>query len=562
MQAIAWVLFAGALMAQPSPQGPPPDRGPGRGRPAREAVADPNQKPGRVEGRVVHAKTGEPLRKATVTLNLRGPRGGSARSITTEADGRFAFETVTPGTYELAAERTGYLRQSYTPPGPGRASSSLSVASGQNLTGLEIKLMPHAVVAGKVLDADGEPMQGAVVSVMRVNSLGGRMRAAPVESEVSNDLGEFRVYRLPPGRYYLAASRSRRMGPEERGSGGQRESYVTTYYPGSTDLAGATLLQLAAGQEVNGLTIQLRRSPVFTVRGKVVNMPANSRPQSLRVFLRPGERDAVQMMSPGGSGGVSSDGAFQIDGVQPGHYLLAALLTEREPVTLGSLQLTVGASNVEDIAFPLSEPVTVMGSVRMENGDPATNAASARVLLAMTNPMFGGRKEAALKDGTFRMERVSREPAYVTMSGLPSGLWVRSVKMGNRELPGGLVDLSGSALLAPLEIILSDKVGAVEGTASADGQPAAGGWVSLVPEPYPVGRADLVRVANIGDGGAFRLEGVPPGEYRVFAWEEEARDSFGDPELLKKFEGASVKVSVKENATERVELKLVRNDQP
>lgn len=562
MSIFVWLLAAAMLPAQQGPSGPP-DRGPGRGRPTREAVADPNQKPGRVEGRVLHARTGEPLRKASVSLSQYAGRGGSARSVITEADGRFVFEAVTPGSYGLSAERTGYLRQSYSASRTARGSSAVSVASGQSVTGLEIKLMPHAVVAGKVLDADGEPMQGATVSVMKVNSLGGRVRVAPMEAEVSNDLGEFRIYRLPAGRYYVMASRSRRMGPEESTKNGQRESYVTTYYPGSTDVAGATAVEVSAGQEVNGLAIQLRRMPVFRVSGNVVNAPAGTRLTSMRVMLRGAGQDAVQMMGPTSSSGVRGDGIFVLDGVQPGQYVLAAMSMDREPVNLGSLQLTVGTSNIDELTFPLSEPATVVGTVRMENGELLSNAGGARVQLAVTNPMFGSRKDAQLKDdGTFRIERVSREQAYVVIAGLPGGMWVRSVKMGNQELGNGLLDLAGAGALVPLEVVISDKVGVVEGTASMEGKAAGEGLVTLVPVPYPMGRSDLVRSTNITESGAFRLQGVPPGDYRAYAWDLIERETYSDPEVLKKFESGSVKVSVKENSTERVELKVVRSDQP
>jgi hypothetical protein len=181
-------------------------------------------------------------------------------------------------------------------------------------------------------------------------------------------------------------------------------------------------------------------------------------------------------------------------------------------VSLGALRLTVGTSDVDDLTFPLGEPVVVAGTVRMENGELPANAGKARVQLSLTNPMFGARKDVALNaDGTFRIEKASREAAYVTVSGLAAGICVRAVKISGQELPGGLLDLSSGASLVQLEVVVSDKVGIVEGSASLDGKAAGEGVVVVAPEPYPSGRADLVRLATIGEGGAFRLEGVPPG---------------------------------------------------
>ena len=76
-------------------------------------------------------------------------RGGSPRAVMTEADGRFVFEGVEPGSYQLAAERTGYLRATYSASKSSR-SSGVSVASGQSVTGLELKMMPHGVLVSQM----------------------------------------------------------------------------------------------------------------------------------------------------------------------------------------------------------------------------------------------------------------------------------------------------------------------------------------------------------------------------------------------------------------------------
>src|SRR5581483_8738907 len=73
-----------------------------------------------VEGRVVNAATGAPLKKAVVSLEVFSPGRGmngspsvTGPSATTDAEGRFRLEQVDPGTYFLNARRNGYLGQSY-----------------------------------------------------------------------------------------------------------------------------------------------------------------------------------------------------------------------------------------------------------------------------------------------------------------------------------------------------------------------------------------------------------------------------------------------------------------
>ena len=67
-----------------------------------------------LEGFVTRAGTGEPIRKAIVTLNqTRGAALLQPYTTTTGADGSFAFPDLQPGEYRLVATRDGYLRSEY-----------------------------------------------------------------------------------------------------------------------------------------------------------------------------------------------------------------------------------------------------------------------------------------------------------------------------------------------------------------------------------------------------------------------------------------------------------------
>lgn len=512
----------------------------------------------RVEGKALNARTGEPLRKVNVTLGPAGMGNATARQITTEADGRFAFEGLEPGSYQVSADRVGFLPQRYNPLGRAGSGGTIALSAGQQLTGIDFKLIPQGVIAGRILDADGDPMQRVQVSVLRVSSLGGRRRAAVQSSGATNDLGEFRIYSLPAGRYYVMAANNSRGGVRQLVRTGSEE-YVPTFYPGSTDAEGASLVDLEAGQEVSGILFQLRRSPVFHVRGKVAGLqPVNSH-RGLNVMLMPADRTVLQM-APGQSApvGIKPDGSFELAGVQPGSYQLVLLRWDRRPVTLGRTPVTVSSGHVDGVTLTVADPLSINGVVRMEGTEQQPDLSAIRVSLRPIDPLpIGGVDGGAKPDGTFKLESVSRDSFTVNVTGAENA-YIRSVRLGTQDVTGTGLDLSSAAAASTLEITLGTRPGLVEGTVKEGDKPGAGRTVTLLPDPAKPMQPYLIYTVSADQDGAFNLKGVAPGNYRLYAWEEITRELYTDSGFLKKFENDGIKITVKEGATERAELHVLQ----
>lgn len=64
---------------------------------------------------------------------------------------------------------------------------------GSSVDDITIRLMRAGVIAGRVLDVDGEPVQGANVSV---SMPGLKKNTPPLPWAQTNDLGEYRIYNL------------------------------------------------------------------------------------------------------------------------------------------------------------------------------------------------------------------------------------------------------------------------------------------------------------------------------------------------------------------------------
>ncbi|MBZ5583882.1 MAG: carboxypeptidase-like regulatory domain-containing protein [Acidobacteriia bacterium] len=271
-------LSAGLLAQVTSVRMGPPDSAP------TAPVQRPPTKPEdlcTLEGRVTNAITGEPLKKATVTIDGREFKMPWAWYTTvSDETGRYAAKGLDPGHYRVSARRSGFLGtpQRGGPP-PDGTERLITLTPGQRAADADLKLTPQGVVTGRVINREGEPMTGYVVTPCVFQYVGGRrVLVEATGSPETDDAGDYRIRPLPPGRYYILVKKQPyRGGPDseqDRSATPRQEDYVATYYPGTADPAGAVPVEVAAGQTASGVNITLVRAHVTRVRGRLVNQTA------------------------------------------------------------------------------------------------------------------------------------------------------------------------------------------------------------------------------------------------------------------------------------------------
>jgi len=156
-----------------------------------------------VQGTVVKQGTGEPLSKATVSLyHEHGPLFVAI----TDSEGNFSISNVTPGEYQLTASRLGYVRAEYGDRASNGCGTPVVLIAGQRLTNARISMWPDSVISGHLYDTDREGMSAVSVSALKYAYENGRRILTIVQTVQTNDLGEFRLFGLPPGRYYVAVA--------------------------------------------------------------------------------------------------------------------------------------------------------------------------------------------------------------------------------------------------------------------------------------------------------------------------------------------------------------------
>jgi len=505
-----------------------------------------------IEGHVANLLSGEPVRRASVTLQPSGVDGKTTATMS-DARGGFHFEGLEPGIYTLSAERTGFLRQEYGARRPFSAGAPIVVAARQDIKDIDLKLTPQSVISGKVLDEEGDPVENVTIQVLLPVGRGSSRRLQKIDDTETNDRGEFRIPGLGPGTYILAADRpDADFGRDQ--SGQAEEEYVPTFYPGVTELLSAVPVQLVAGQETSGRDFQLRKAKVYRLSGRVVRAGSS---QNIQLTLLP--RDPAKPMTSFAPlhTTMRPDSSFAMRGVQPGSYDLTAMRMEGRQQLLGRLPVEV-TGNVDGLTFPVGESVEFTGLVQIDDDRRAVLTRTLVLLFPWGGPPQVPLSAMIEEDGSFRIGGVPRDLYRLDFLWLPEDAYVKSIRMGGQEVLEKALDLNRAAA-SPVEIALSVKAAVVEGLVQADGKPAAQSEVILAPEPSRPNQPYLYKRAFTDQKGRFRITGVAPGEYKVNA-SGATMVPVPDLELADLLEGEGVKVNVREGGHEHVELKILRTE--
>lgn len=537
--------------------------GPPGARPASGAKPQTLIGTARIEGRVLHRRTGEPIPRASISLRTSDNRQGL--SATADGEGKFLIEEVAAGSFRISAERRGFLRGEFGARRQFQAGSLLTVADGQEVKGIEIKLEPQSVVSGQVLDEHGEPLERAHVEVMRYGFFQNRQQLMPANQATSDDLGNFRIWNLAPGRYYVRVQKQVR-GPYrpdmvERSVDKIQQSYVPTFFPGVSDFQSATPIEIGVGQDFSGLSLQIQKARVYRISGKVEGLGGTDARMN-RVMLI--QRNNTFYRPFDNSSGVRPDGSFEIGNVLPGSYDLAMMQGGPNQQRFFRMQVEVSNADLDDVVLSPGPVSTVQGSIRME-GETKVNPASMRVMLAMREPGFMQPNGPAKEDGSFLIENVSPDKYRLNIYPLPEGTFIKSIRVSGQDVTRAGLDFSSGAA-GKVEVILSDKPALVEGSVEKATSDSLPGIVLLQPEPFSADDNPFMgnmgrNQASVDQNGRFTLKNIAPGTYRVYAFEEFDMMSGYDPERLKKLEKFSEVVKLGEGESKTLALKQIPPDE-
>jgi hypothetical protein len=502
----------------------------------------------KVSGRFVNVVSGEPVRKVALLLQPRDREHGEAYWVEADSNGYFVVDDVQPGVYSPNLLRTGFMIEE--PGARHTMAEPLTVLSGQDLTGLTIRLIPLGVITGRLLEEDGDPMAGATVEVLEEAYVEGKKQLIGWSQVRSNVKGDFRIWDVHPGTVYLRAQNNAMFQTQIlRGfvAGFKREAgYTSTYYPSTIDPTRAAPIVVAPGAHVKGIDIQLRRERLYVVRGK--NIFDTARQLSAQMVPLHGDLSAT-VHSP-----LLTRDTFEFHDLQPGSYVIVASRMDGEKKRFAREPVEIVDADVDGVTLTFGPGADVAGIVRIEGKLPAVPGLTV-TLQPVAPSMFSYPIVQVKADGSFTLLDTPPGIYEVKVEGMQAS-YLKSMRLGDQEINDRLLDLTKGTAFT-LVVILGMDVGKIEGKVlTAKGGPAVRIQVTCVPYGDQA-RGDFFRIATTDEKGSFRMPNVPPGKYKIFAWEDAPVGGPQAAEFRKRYEKQGVALKMIADGHQTVELTAI-----
>jgi hypothetical protein len=546
--------------------------GAGQGqRPARAQAGRPEPPRGTaiMRGQVVAADNGAPIRRAQVRVFSTEARDG--RIATTDAQGRFEIKELVAGRYTMTASKGGFVSLQYGQRRPSESGTPIELGDGQTIDKLAIALPRGSVIGGRVTDEFGEAVANATVIAFRYGYAAGVRRLIPVNSasarDTTDDQGQYRLFGLPPGEYYVSATLRTVGGEVTDPMGGEPSGYAATYYPGTSNMAEASRVTLAVSQENTGVSFGLIATRLVRVSGQVISSDGSPVASGM-VMLLPGSGAAGRSVLQGGSGGrTDQTGGFRLTNVAPGRYQAQARTGARGDGELAKMDLTVGAEDVDGLMLITAPGATATGNVVSDTGDPFDFRAQQIQIAARVADIdaqslgaggAGGGNARVNDDWTFQLNSLT--DARLIRVSTPQAWTLKSVFLNGQEITDVPTEFAPGQTVAGLQIVLTKKVSALSGLLTdAKGNPVLDATVVVFPANEKLWgyQSRYIKATRPDQEGRYRLTALPPSEdYLMVALQGLEDGQAGDAEFLETIRDLAAKFALGDGETKAVDVKL------
>jgi uncharacterized protein (DUF2141 family) len=518
---------------------------------------------GQISGYVYRSDTNEPIPKAQVVLYPPDPSTvkafGSERIVRTGADGSFAFLDLPAGTFGISVWRSGFSEYSRQDNDDNQRFITLKL--GQKLENLTLHLHPTGVIAGQVSDEDQEAIEGLEVFALRIAfQPGGRKQVSAAGRTITDDLGNFRMPNLQPGSYFVSAGGliQHPMGVEAlKQDPASGMHYRNTFYPGTPSLDEAQTLKVGPELTTNDIRFTVPTERTYSITGKVLSGVGGPALKDAEVSCERVDAAGYTFGTAGQTVQVEPDHSFNFSSLSPGDYTLTVQkVNQGVRADLGFASVRVVDSNVR-ANIEVGRAAEVHGTVQAPQGLPVTGK-------QITLETFGSgfyllhQSPALRAAGPFTITNLPPGEYALTVSDRTGdqSVYVKKAVCSGRDYAGRAFSLTVGTTL-DCDVILANDTGVVHGEVTSGENPASGAVVVLIPESGDLRRVPRYTLSAEADAaGQYRIAGVIPGDYLLFAVSPSADHAYYALDFADRHADVAEHVTIDSGATQTVSLKL------
>jgi hypothetical protein len=601
---------------------------------------------GWIMGQAVDATTRKGVPGALITI-----AGDAVRQRALAApDGHYFFTGLPRGRYSITAAKAGYVAGGHGMRRPNGSVQPITLHDGERVTDATVVMWKDAAISGTVLDEAGEPVVGLQVQAIVRGIMFGNAALASSSSDVTDDRGAYRIASLVPGDYIVCAPNThvsvpvssiegyrrsvasfmdmaitggvpspgtpdsvvvgttvRRVGrpftPPPTRTSGSIFVYPTTCFPDALSTDSASLVSITSGEERPGVDFQIVPVPTVSVSG-VISGPEGY-VGSLGVRLTPAHDVDSGILGDTAVTVSAADGAFKIEGVPPGDYVMRIERAPRQPSTGASLTVQAGSGMIvsnrgaRQSYLPAVSPEPTLWAeqpISVARTDvTGVNVSLRQGIRVSGRVQFAGTMsrrpspdqiadlpiviEAASRRSTRGMQRVVvGTSGQFTSIGIPAGHYF--IRVIGTPLPGwalSSITFDGRDVAdTPIELAATDITGVVvsftnrptelSGTVHEQtGAPDGDATVLIFPIDVAMWRnygqnPRRLQGLRASRNGAFSIRGLPAGEYHVAAVFGEAPVDWREPEYLERVARGSrrLRLAESEQVTQDLQSREVR----
>jgi hypothetical protein len=536
---------------------------------------------------VVTGDSGRPIKRARVLASAAELAGG--RGTLTDDNGAFELADLPAGRYTVVASKTGFITLSYGQRRPMQGGTPLQLADGQELKGVDFSLPRGGAIAGRILDEDGEPMPGANVRVMRYQYQQGDRRLVQAGNGQTDDKGQYRVWGLMPGDYYVTAtarSLGPIFGPGGRGLGGpagrggpglfggrggffgsddqESTTYAPTYFPGVQTVADATAITLGVSQEAQDINFALQLVRTARVSGRVTSSDGTPATNGTITISPEGSGAGAGRGGIGLTygGRIQADGSFSVANVPPGRYTVRARGGGDERAMYAQQGLTVAGDDVSGVAIVLSSGGTITGSVTFQATQLQLPSDVTSIRISAP-PADAGQYAATVarvdKDGRFVFDGVPAGPRFIRATGAPRGWSLASVLVSGREMIDTPVDVRSGQTIANVSLVFTDRQTQISGTVTtAQGTPVSDFTILAFPIDQSLWRPQSRQIMTTrpDQNGKYQLRGLPPGQYYLALVDPVENGEWFEATFLDQQRGNAVRLTLSDGEVKTQDFRI------